>query len=63
MRLALGQARSAASRGEVPVGALLVSRDGRTVLAAAGNGVIFPLFALAFGQLLGTLNQGLPRKT
>ena len=36
MREALGAAREAAARGEVPVGACLVAEDGR-VLAVAGN--------------------------
>ncbi|MGR3757662.1 MAG: nucleoside deaminase [Tranquillimonas sp.] len=36
MNLALDQARDAAGRGEVPVGAVVVSPSGR-VLAAAGN--------------------------
>lgn len=36
MELALGEARAAAGRGEVPVGAIVVAPDGR-VLAAAGN--------------------------
>lgn len=36
MELALAQARAAAQRGEVPVGAVVVASDG-TVLAAAGN--------------------------
>ena len=36
MALALGEARAAAARGEVPVGAVVSSADGR-VLAAAGN--------------------------
>ena len=36
MRVALGAAREAAERGEVPVGACLVSEDG-SVLAVAGN--------------------------
>ncbi|HLM57236.1 MAG TPA: tRNA adenosine(34) deaminase TadA [Pyrinomonadaceae bacterium] len=36
MRVALGAAREAAERGEVPVGACLVSEDGR-LLAVAGN--------------------------
>ena len=39
MRRALGCARSAGSRGEVPVGAVLVAADG-TVLAKAGNASI-----------------------
>ena len=38
MALALAEAEAAAARGEVPVGAVLVDRDGR-VLAAAGNRV------------------------
>jgi tRNA(adenine34) deaminase len=38
MALALAEAEAAAVRGEVPVGAVLVDRDGR-VLAAAGNRV------------------------
>ena len=52
MRLALGQARKAALRGEVPVGALLVSRDGATVLAAEGNGVEGAGDATAHAELL-----------
>ena len=36
MALALAQARAAARRGEVPVGAVLVGADG-TILAQAGN--------------------------
>jgi tRNA(Arg) A34 adenosine deaminase TadA len=38
MALALAEARAAASRGEVPVGAVVLGPDGR-VLAAAGNRV------------------------
>jgi tRNA(adenine34) deaminase len=38
MALALAEAAAAATRGEVPVGAVLVDREGR-VLAAAGNRV------------------------
>ena len=52
MRLALGQARQAASRSEVPVGALLVSRDGATVLAAAGNCVEAAGDATAHAELV-----------
>jgi len=52
MRLALGQARMAAARGEVPVGALLVARDGSTVLAAEGNGVEGAGDATAHAELL-----------
>lgn len=36
MALALAEARAAAARGEVPVGAVVVAADG-TVVAAAGN--------------------------
>lgn len=36
MQLALAEARAAAARGEVPVGAVLLAADG-TLLAAAGN--------------------------
>ena len=36
MELALAQARAAAERGEVPIGAVIVGPDG-TVLASAGN--------------------------
>ncbi len=39
MGLALGQARDAAARGEVPVGAVLVDSTGR-LLAAAGNNCV-----------------------
>src|SRR5437762_7194054 len=38
MALALAEAEAAATRGEVPVGAVLVDREGR-VLAASGNRV------------------------
>jgi tRNA(Arg) A34 adenosine deaminase TadA len=40
MEVALTQAREAAGRQEVPVGAALVSADGTTLLAAAGNSII-----------------------
>ena len=36
MMLALAEARAAAGRGEVPIGAVIVAEDG-TVLASAGN--------------------------
>lgn len=39
MDLALAEARAAAARGEVPVGAVLVDGPRRAVLAAAGNEV------------------------
>ena len=37
MRLALGEARAAADRGEVPVGAVLVDAMGARVVASSGN--------------------------
>lgn len=37
MELALAEARAAATRGEVPVGAVIVDPVSRTVLARAGN--------------------------
>ncbi|WP_262691918.1 nucleoside deaminase [Kordiimonas aestuarii] len=41
MHLALDEARAAARRGEVPIGAVVVGPDG-DVLAAAGNDVVGP---------------------
>jgi tRNA(Arg) A34 adenosine deaminase TadA len=40
MELALTQAREAATREEVPVGAVLLAPDGKTVLAADGNRIV-----------------------
>jgi len=40
MELALTEARQAAAREEVPVGAVLVAADGKTVLAADGNRIV-----------------------
>ena len=37
MRLALGEARAAADRGEVPVGAVLVDAAGARIVASSGN--------------------------
>jgi len=37
MQAALAEARAAAARGEVPVGAVVVAPDGQRVVAAAGN--------------------------
>ena len=37
MDLALAQARAAAKRGEVPVGAVVIRRSDRSILAASGN--------------------------
>ncbi len=37
MNLALDEARGAARRGEVPVGAVVVLREGRRIVARAGN--------------------------
>lgn len=41
MHRALDEARAAAARGEVPIGAVIVGPDG-TVLASAGNEVVGP---------------------
>ncbi len=51
MQRALDQARAAAARGEVPVGALLLAPDGR-VLAGAGNEVEARRDASAHAELL-----------
>ncbi len=51
MQLALAQARAAAARGEVPVGALVLGPDG-TVLAAAGNETEAACDASAHAELL-----------
>lgn len=40
MEMALTQAREAATREEVPVGAILLAPDGKTVLAADGNRIV-----------------------
>jgi len=40
MEVALTEARQAAAREEVPVGAVLVAADGKTVLAADGNRIV-----------------------
>lgn len=40
MQIALTQARSAADRGEVPVGAVLVAADSVTALCADGNRIV-----------------------
>lgn len=40
MEMALTEARKAAGRDEVPVGAVLVAADGRTLLAADGNRIV-----------------------
>jgi len=40
MELALTEARQAAEREEVPVGAILLAADGKTVLAADGNRIV-----------------------
>jgi tRNA(adenine34) deaminase len=40
MELALTEARQAAAREEVPVGAVLLAADGKTVLAADGNRIV-----------------------
>ncbi len=51
MELALHEARAAAARGEVPVGALVLAPDG-SVLAAAGNAVERLRDASAHAELL-----------
>jgi len=51
MTAALDQARTAAARGEVPVGAVLLAPDG-TVLAAAGNQTEADCDASAHADLL-----------
>ena len=51
MDLALAQARAAAGRGEVPVGAVVVGPD-RAVLAAAGNRVVELADPTAHAELL-----------
>jgi tRNA(adenine34) deaminase len=51
MALALVEARAAGARGEVPVGAVVLDRDG-TVLAAAGNEVEARKDASAHAELL-----------
>ncbi len=40
MEMALTEARKAAARDEVPVGAVLLAADGKTVLAADGNRIV-----------------------
>jgi tRNA(adenine34) deaminase len=51
MQLALNEARSAAERGEVPVGAVVLGPDG-TVLASAGNAVEATHDASAHAEIL-----------
>jgi len=51
MELALAEARQAASRGEVPVGAVVLAPDG-AVLAAAGNSAEASCDASAHAELL-----------
>jgi tRNA(Arg) A34 adenosine deaminase TadA len=64
MALALAQAEAAAARGEVPVGAVLVDREGR-VLAAAGNRVETDCDPTAHAEMLvlraGTARLGAVR--
>lgn len=64
MAAALAQARDAAARGEVPVGAVLQGPDG-TVLAQAGNGVEAGQDASAHAEMLalraGARRLGTPR--
>jgi len=51
MERALQEARAAAARGEVPVGAVVTSPDG-TVIAAAGNGVEATQNSAAHAEML-----------
>ena len=51
MSLAIGEARAAAARGEVPVGAVLLGPDG-TVLAQAGNRTEQDCDAAAHAEML-----------
>src|SRR4051812_47000895 len=51
MRLALAQAEAAASRGEVPIGAVLVSADGE-VLAKDGNSIVAARDPTAHAEML-----------
>jgi tRNA(Arg) A34 adenosine deaminase TadA len=64
MRLALEQARSAAARGEVPVGAVIVAPDG-SVVAAEGNQVEALNDPTAHAELLAiraaATRRGVPR--
>ncbi|MDE2007892.1 MAG: nucleoside deaminase [Rhodospirillales bacterium] len=64
MGRALDQARAAAARGEVPVGAVVVGPDG-AVLAEAGNAVEARADASAHAELLAlraaAAKQGAPR--
>lgn len=64
MQLALEQARAAAARGEVPVGAVVIGADG-AVLAARGNEVEAQSDASAHAELLAlraaAVVRGAPR--
>lgn len=51
MRMALDEARKAADRGEVPIGAVVTGPDGR-VLAAAGNDVVGPKDPTGHAELI-----------
>jgi tRNA(adenine34) deaminase len=56
MDLALGEARAAGERGEVPVGAVVV-RDGE-VIASAGNGVIADRDPTAHAEIVAIRQAG-----
>jgi tRNA(adenine34) deaminase len=64
MQLALAEAEAAATRGDVPVGAVLVDGEGR-VLAAAGNRVETGHDPTAHAEMLvlraGAARRGAPR--
>jgi tRNA(Arg) A34 adenosine deaminase TadA len=65
MRRALAEAEAAAARGEVPVGAVLVDREGDVVVAAAGNRVEELADPTAHAEMLviraGAAELGRPR--
>jgi tRNA(adenine34) deaminase len=52
MDLALGEARAAAERGEVPVGAVIIDRATGAVISAAGNRIIELKDPTAHAELL-----------
>lgn len=52
MQVALTEAQKAASRGEVPVGAVLLSPDGASLLASAGNTIVEARDPTAHAEML-----------
>lgn len=59
LRIALAEARSAGERGEVPIGAVLVSGDG-SILAQAGNKIVEMHDPTAHAEMLA-LREGARR--